>query len=473
MSIRDVRGVGGPIVVRLRARNRKKRMESIERLSTGSRIPRAKYDPAGSAVAEKLDVEATSKRQALRNLNDTLGMLHLAESGVAEIGELVKRMREVTVQAASESMSDRGRAALQQEFAGLLTSVNRIATDAVWGDLPLLTYQRVDIGFVVDASASMPQEMIQVKNALADFQETLGDRGIEAGLGLAANTPRDGIDSTDRLADIGDGNFITELENIEITGGVVDPWSALMNASGADDVNGSLESDNFGWTRTGKARIIVNITDTYREKDAIAGSESQQDVADALAAEGVEVHSIHRPGHNSYYADITATTGGSMHDIGNGSGSGIASAMNDIANRVGEIFGDRGVDVQAGSGASDDNRISVDLPVNATTSGLGLDLITIDTVQEAQDALDSVRDALVKVNGFRAKIGIHMNRLQSAISYETNAHLQVVSAQSRIEDLDFAEEAANLARLEFLERAADAILSQSINVDERAIELIS
>ena len=322
----------------------------------------------------------------------------------------------------------------------------------------------------------MPQEMLAVKNALSAFKTTLHDSGIDMGLALVENSKRDTIDSTTLLSDIDDGAFITELGKLAgpggTTGGRVDPWSALMNASGVGDVAGDNESDALSWTKNGKAKVLVSITDTYREWDAIPGVETQQDVANALKASGIEVHSINKTGLNAYYETITSTTGGSIQDIGDNTGSGIAAAMDNIATRVSEIFGDRGISVQASHGAGESSRIKMNLPVNATAGGLDLDLTSIATEDDARSALSTIDEALNRLNSARSSVGAYTNRLESAISLETNALEQTAVAQSRIEDTDIAFAMARLTKQNIIHQAGLSILGQARSMNEMALQLI-
>ena len=455
------------------SRLRRSQAETMEKVSSGRRTPRAKFDPAGVAVVSNLDAARISKRQAIRNLKDGLALLDTADGGLVEISEMLKRMRELAVQSASEVLHDDERAYIQDEYSELVTQMNRVAVDNVWGTTNLLIFQRVDVGFVIDASASMPGEITAVRNALADFKTSLNASSIDVGLGLIENSLRDNQDSTIQLADIDDGDFITELNNMTLTGGRIDPWSALLNASGVDDAAGVFEPDALSWTENSKGKVLVSITDTNRELDLIAGAETQQDVADALAAAGIEVHSINPTVHNAQYSTITDTTGGSIQSIGDATGSGIAAAMDNIATRVGDIFGDRGITVQASDGSTEADRIEIDLPVNASASGLGLDLLDLTTATNAQDALDDITTAIDSVNGFRALVGSHTNRLDSAIRLEETGAINLASAQSQIEDADLALETAKLAKHSLLQQVAIAILGQAQSLDSLALNLIA
>ena len=448
------------------------RMDTMEQISSSRRITRAKHDAAGSAVASNLDSAQRSKQQALRNLNDGVSMLNIAEGGLQEITDMVSRMRELAVQSSSETLAQSERAYLQDEYEQLSSEITRIATSTEWGDKMLLAYPRVEIGFIVDASSSMGQEFTAVKNALPDFKQTLSDAGIDFALGLIENSVRDTVDSTAQLADIADGNFESSLNGLTTLSGQVDPWAAMVNASGVNDEVGTIESDTLGWTRLAKQKVLVNITDAFREVDKISGTETQQDVADSLLANGIEVHSINRPAADSDFGIIASTTGGATYDIGNSLGNGIGTALESIATQVGAIYGDRGITIQASDGDTAASRIDVDLPVNATTGGLDLDVTSVATISDARDALEAIDTALDRLNGYRSNIGAYSNRIESAIRLETTAIEQTAMAQSRIEDLDMAHATAKLAKFDILHQAGLSVLGQAKGIDELALRLI-
>ena len=78
-------------------------------------------------VAENLDAAKRSLQVAMRNANDGVAFIQTAESATAEVSNIVKRMRELAVQSASETLADAERSYIQDEFLQLTTEVDRIA----------------------------------------------------------------------------------------------------------------------------------------------------------------------------------------------------------------------------------------------------------------------------------------------------------------------------------------------------------
>ena len=102
--------------------------KQANRLSTGLRINSAADDAAGMAVSEKLKNQVRGLNQAQRNAQDGISLIQTAEGGLAETHNILSRMRELAVQAASDTLSNSDRANLEAEFTQLKAEVTRIAT---------------------------------------------------------------------------------------------------------------------------------------------------------------------------------------------------------------------------------------------------------------------------------------------------------------------------------------------------------
>jgi flagellin len=103
---------------------------SMERLSTGKRINSARDDPAGFAIADRMSAQIRGMSQAVRNASDGLSMLQAADSTLAEITNMMHRIRELAVQSANGTYSDDDRANLQLEAAELAEQIGLTLTNA-------------------------------------------------------------------------------------------------------------------------------------------------------------------------------------------------------------------------------------------------------------------------------------------------------------------------------------------------------
>jgi flagellin len=101
--------------------------QSLEKMSSGSRIVRAGDDAAGLAISEKLRASIRSLKQATRNANDGIGLIQTAEGAMNEVSNILVRMRELSIQAASDTIGDTERSYVDKEVQQLKSEVDRIA----------------------------------------------------------------------------------------------------------------------------------------------------------------------------------------------------------------------------------------------------------------------------------------------------------------------------------------------------------
>ena len=100
---------------------------TMEKLSSGSRINRAGDDAAGLAISENLRAQIRGFRQAKRNAQDGVSLVQVTEGGLNEISNMIVRLRELAIQAASDTIGDKERSFTDREFQALKSEIQRIA----------------------------------------------------------------------------------------------------------------------------------------------------------------------------------------------------------------------------------------------------------------------------------------------------------------------------------------------------------
>jgi flagellin len=118
--------------------NRRAQEGSLERLSSGNRINRAGDDAAGLAISERIRASTRSLSQAGRNAQDGISMIQVAEGGTNEIANILVRMRELSIQAASDTIGDKERSFIDKEVQQLRSEIDRIATTTEFNGTKLL-----------------------------------------------------------------------------------------------------------------------------------------------------------------------------------------------------------------------------------------------------------------------------------------------------------------------------------------------
>lgn len=111
---------------------------SMQRLSTGLRINSAKDDAAGVAIATRFTAEIRGYGQAIRNASDAQAMINVGEGALVEVTNILQRMREVAVQASTDTASSADRTALNKEYADLSAEILRIEDSTTWSNKQIL-----------------------------------------------------------------------------------------------------------------------------------------------------------------------------------------------------------------------------------------------------------------------------------------------------------------------------------------------
>jgi flagellin len=112
--------------------------DSLAQLASGSRINKSADDAAGLAISESFRGYIRSARQANRNANDGISMIQTAEGGLNEIGNIIVRLRELGIQASSDTVGNRERSYIDKEVQQLKSELQRISDTTTWGTTKLL-----------------------------------------------------------------------------------------------------------------------------------------------------------------------------------------------------------------------------------------------------------------------------------------------------------------------------------------------
>ena len=112
---------------------------SVARLSSGLRITRAADDAAGLGISETLRAQIRSINQAVRNSNDGISLLQIADGGAGNIGGILARLRELAEQSASGILGSNERSFLDQEFVALRSEIDRISAVTEFNGVKLLS----------------------------------------------------------------------------------------------------------------------------------------------------------------------------------------------------------------------------------------------------------------------------------------------------------------------------------------------
>ena len=118
--------------------NQRNQQSTLAQLASGSRINRSSDDAAGLAISENMKAQLRSSVQAQRNANDGISLVQTAEGGLNEVSNIVTRLRELGIQASSDTIGDRERGFIDTEVQQLKSEVQRIAQTTSWNTTKLL-----------------------------------------------------------------------------------------------------------------------------------------------------------------------------------------------------------------------------------------------------------------------------------------------------------------------------------------------
>jgi flagellin len=153
---------------------------SLERLSSGSRINRAADDAAGLAISDTLNSQIRSIGQAIRNAQDGASLAQVFDGGTNEINNMLMRIRELAMQASSDTVGDRERGLINNEVQELKSEVNRVAQTTKYAGNTLLNGEAKALEFQVGTGNTPESDRITFDPGEANLTaDSLGIDGID------------------------------------------------------------------------------------------------------------------------------------------------------------------------------------------------------------------------------------------------------------------------------------------------------
>lgn len=229
---------------------------SMSKLSSGMRITRASDDAAGLGVSQNLTAQVKSYNQASRNASDGLSVVQTAESALNETGNILTRMRELTMQSASDGISNTERAYIQEETDALVTELDRIDSSTEFNGTKLF------------GAAAALSFQVGIRGSTDDFIEI--------------DTTAMDVDG----ASLGDGtNTISDLKS----GGAMDlETSAAQSRSALAVIDGAIDNvSNFRSQLGAVANRLDSVQSTIASASEAAASANSRirdvDVAEETA----------------------------------------------------------------------------------------------------------------------------------------------------------------------------------------------
>ncbi|HAD15715.1 MAG: flagellin FliC [Erythrobacteraceae bacterium] len=235
---------------------------AMERLSTGKRINSAKDDAAGLAIATSMTSQVRGMNQGIRNANDGISMAQTAEGALGEVSNMLQRVRELAVQAASETYSSDDRDNLQSEIDALQTQMTNVLTNSEFNGVKLFDGSAGTAGAVKIQTGANSTDTVTL--TFSDLSAVSGATYSVAGAdGTAATTTMGTVD--------------TQLDAINTA-------RAGLGAS-QNQLESAINTMVAGSTNLSDARSRIEDTDYSAETTALAKSQILSQASSAMLAQ--------------------------------------------------------------------------------------------------------------------------------------------------------------------------------------------
>ena len=466
--------------------------KSVEKLSSGLRINRAGDDAAGLSISEKLRAQTKGLAQAQRNAQDGISLIQTAEGALNETHSILQRMRELTVQAANDTLADSDRNAIKSEIGQLAAEIDRIAHSTQFNGKNLLdgsltaTKTATLSGAAATGLGSMADTLADVQAstsfgtaaAAADYKFTITNAGTsysETGGTASAGTATAGtitVGTTGFTISAGETatSFAASVNaaNIGVT--------ATVNASGALV---------FTSTAKGSTASIASITGTGTLLTDFAITSFTATSAGANAAGYYQVNG--ETATHALTASATQLTAGSGASAVNLDWTAIGSSVSGTVasnNSFTVSYQDKQANLQIGANAQQSLSVGIE-KMDSTALGVnGLDVSSAlvingnDGLGDGKNAdgtlgtLAKIDEAIASVSNQRSNLGAYQNRLEHTISNLGVAQENLTASESRIRDVDMAAEMVNFTKTGILQQAGQSILAQANQAPQGVLSLL-
>lgn len=489
---------------------------STERLASGLRINRAADDAAGLALSERIRVRTRGLEIAQRNVQDGISVGQIAEGGLSGISGIVQRVRTLAVQSSNGVYTSADRALIKTEADELLNEINRMSNTVTFNGKKLLQTSDNDTVAAASTGSALGSPWTALSTAV-DALDLGTDQIVNFTVSfMIAGVTSDAGASTDLLDQID-----ASPNNAQFQAEVMDAfteWKTLLegvystaNGAGANltvnftslgletgNTQDSISAyalphaENIGDFRIGMHALGAPLAHGYSPQgtpgvSGTVGGDTHFDSGDDWRLDGavdagaysvmmVAAHEIGHNlglGHDSSSSSLMYPFVGAAENYATKFPGGLSLTGSDagsLMNRYG-VPGEGEGDIVLQVGTDQGETLALGLP-EVTLDSLGLGSIDLGTEGGARTALDDLTNALDTLSSYQAEIGAKVNRLQSASTFVGVARENQSAADSRIRELDFADEIVDFTRDQILQQTGVAALSQANLIPQGVLALL-
>ena len=465
--------------------------KNLEKLSSGYRINRAGDDAAGLAISEKMRAQITGLNTAQKNAQDGVSLVQTAEGALTEVHSMLNRMVELADQSANGTYDNEvDRANLQKEIASLKDEIDRIADSTNFNGINLL-------------DGSLSTAKLDVKSA------SIGGQGITPTVNAATGTAstfvaKAGTDGAKQTLTVEYADESGALHEVEVeytsTNDADTNDTAILGALQKSKLASvfDITSDKAGkFTLTSKvvgengAKLTaISTTDTVTDAvktDAVTKGKNKT-VTLAKGAQNIAANdTIVLNGKTYEFVANTSskpkTEGATAIVVGADDAATIAN-LNTALENAGVKATAAGDDLvlsatkdgaaltlQIGDTSEDFNQMNVSVG-DMHTAALGIADIDISTQAGAKTAVGKIKSAINSVSSTRGDLGAIQNRLEHTINNLSVTAENMTAAESRIRDVDMANEMMAYTKNNILVQSSQAMLAQANQLPQGVLQLL-
>lgn len=418
--------------------------KSTEKLSSGYRINRAGDDAAGLAISEKMRGQIRGLNQASTNSENGISLVQTAEGGLQETQNILQRMRELAVQASNDTNTDDDRSQIQNEIDQLTNEVDRIATTSEFNTKKLLdgslkgaTTYRAGSAKIEGSFTNGNVNIVAMK---ASASAVVGKDEVIR-ISFQKNYSSGTINSTTGIGKLSGAATVATISTLNGISGSV---SITMGADGTATITITNAAYTATTTSTTSAADIASKA-TASVTIKISGAEN-------IKAGDVVTISLKRM-TTTQKADVSKES--LRLQVGANAGQEIDLSI------AGMKAKDLGIVKTSSTYESDGTQ--------GTNKGKALDVTSQDKASLAIQAYDR---AIERVSTERAKLGSVQNRLEHTIANLDTSEENLQSAESRIRDVDMAEEMTSYSKSNILMQAGQSMLAQANQSQQGVLSLL-
>jgi len=456
--------------------------KAVQQLSSGLRINSAADDAAGLAISEKLQGQVNGFDQGTRNAQDAISMVQTGESALNTVHDILQRMRQLAVQASNDTYTSSDRQNIQTEINQLISEVDRISSQTDFNTKKLL-----------DGSAGGAQ----VFGGGPDIKGIVAMAGVAIATTMSISVATAASRSAFEGASAA-GSFFTRTSTVTIQGGLGTQTFTAQSGQSLETFFQVVDSSGIGVTmqidpNCGAVEIVNN---NFGLNTTVSGASSGGPTAvSVLGATGdfatsglyMQLLSAGKQGaiattgkfvvgaasnaaitiSGSGWSQMITATGINSDQIqGAGTTAGIVITLTDpskLSATGGDIIqvqqnAGGSLQFQVGANAGQTVSLSMDAVNSQTLGVISLDVLT---QADASTAITQVDRAIQTVSSARANMGAVINRLTNSVNNDQSAQENALAAESRIRDVNIAQETIQLTRDQILMQAGTAVLLQA------------